>query len=544
MQGLGVFVDGFHDSNIALSDDKGTIIKAAAEERLSRVIQDGNTPFQCFQWVNEAQLNPNYFVTPGCSLQESIEVFRNCGKPTDSVVIFNNLRESKLKKLGLDRKERIFVPHLLSHASSAFFCSRFDEAYVFIADGGNVWDPWTCALYHGKGTKLTCIDIGKNEFTDLYMFATALLGFKPNRHEGKLTGLASYQEENLQLREKFAEFRAHYLDSGLTLSSKYLSWKDIYTNPHLEVNYESINEISKSLPPFTREQIAYEAQYITEKDAIEYLKKHLPNFDLPICLAGGLFNNIKLNLAILTTGFPQIYIHPAMGDVGLSVGCLAYANSLEGNRNYLENVCLGPSFSDDEIIRAFIRQNLDYERVENVEEYIAQCIVEGKIIGRMNGKLEYGPRALGNRSILCNAQNSDQIKRLNDSLKRDEFMPFAPAILEEQFKECVKNWQVIQNPSLWMTIACESTQVFKDFAPELVHVDNTIRPQCVSKRLYPSFYRIIEVYYEKTGIPAILNTSFNMHGEPIVCSPEDAILTFIKAKLDVLVIQNYVVKGK
>jgi carbamoyltransferase len=544
MTTLGLFLDGFHDSNVAISDDQGYIEKAAAEERFSRTIQDGGAPNLSYQWIKKQSGTATQVVIPGQSLEESSRILSDFGRSTELANALFNKRERKLKELDADRLDRQYIPHLLAHAASAFFCSNFDEAYVLVADGGNVWEPWTVALYHGDGNQLRCINLGDDELTDLYMFATALLGFKPNRHEGKLTGLAAHQDENLSLRLKFQELRHRYKISGQTLASQYLRWKDIETTPLLNVDNEVIKNISRSFPSCTREQVAYEAQFITEQEVIGYLKTHLPNFNLPICTSGGLFANIKLNKTILDMGFPRIYIHPAMGDAGLSVGSLAYVNSLEGKRFFLDNVFLGPSYTDYEIKLALNKYQLDYHVETNVEKFIAQCFAEGKLVGRMSGNLEYGPRALGNRSILCSAQNKEQIERLNNNLRRDEFMPFAPAILAEHFDECVTNSEAMREPSLWMTIACDATSTFINYVPALVHVDNTIRPQCVSKELFPEFHSVIEEYYDMTGIPTILNTSFNMHGEPIVCSPDHAISTFLRAKLDVLVIQNYVIIRK
>lgn len=541
MTGLGIFFDGFHDSNVSFMNDHGCIEKAVAEERFTRNIQDGNTPIQSFRWIQNQGQSFDYCVIPGLSFDESIKQINDQAQSADLVRIFANFREKKIRALGLEHLDRVYVPHLQAHASSAFFCSNFDEAYILVADGGNIWDPWTCALYHGKGKLLSCIDAGDYEFTDLYMFATALLGFKPNRHEGKLTGLASYHEENLLLREKFCELRYQFRLSKKTLASQYLKWKDVASKPRLVVDQNKIQQISGPFPDYNREQVAYEAQLLTEQEVVQYLKKHLPTFDLPICVAGGLFANIKLNKTLLDIGFPNIYIHPAMGDAGLSVGGLSFVGSTKGQRNFLKNVCLGPSYSDDDIVQALQKFKLNYVWQENIEGFIAQRLVDGKLVGRMDGPLEYGPRALGNRSILCNAQNRKQIELLNGNLKRDEFMPFAPSVLEEHFEECVVNGNIMKEPSQWMTIACDATQTFKNYAPALVHVDNTIRPQCVSKELYPTFHKILSEYYNITGVPVVLNTSFNMHGEPIICSPENAIETFIMAKIDILTIGNYVV---
>jgi carbamoyltransferase len=373
------------------------------------------------------------------------------------------------------------------------------------------------------------------------MFGTALLGFKPNRHEGKLTGLAAHNQTNLKLRTLLLELREKTYKLNKSLSSGFIRWKNVYTDPKLIVDQTTLKHLQSDFLEFSREEIAYEIQYITENDIVNYLGEHLSDFGLPICVAGGLFANIKINKRLLDEGFPNIYIHPAMGDIGTAVGALSYVQAIEDQRQSLLNVCIGPSYTTTQIESTLKKYNLDFKFIRDVERLIAVELAKGNTIARMAGPLEYGPRALGNRSILSSAQNYSQIETLNHKLRRNDFMPFAPAILGEQFEDCVENSERVRVPSLWMTVACNATSTFMNYAPFLVHVDDTIRPQCVDKDIYPSFHTILEEYYQLTGIPCILNTSFNMHGEPIVCSPCDAISTFIKAKIDILVIDNFVV---
>lgn len=230
-----------------------------------------------------------------------------------------------------------------------------------------------------------------------------------------------------------------------------------------------------------------------------------------------------------------------MGDGGLAVGALL--SYLKPRPFKLGGIYYGPDVKDQEIKQVLDKSGLKYKKIKEIEKNLAKLLSKGRIIARFNGRMEFGPRALGNRSVLCETTNKKTADLLNKRLKRTEFMPFAPVTLSKYASRCYKNTKTANYTSKFMTICFECTDYMKKTSPAVVHVDGTARPQILSKEDNPSFYKILHEYNRITGIPSLINTSFNLHGEPIVCTPYDAINTFKQAKLDYLAISNYLVKN-
>jgi carbamoyltransferase len=296
---------------------------------------------------------------------------------------------------------------------------------------------------------------------------------------------------------------------------------------------------------FSREDIAFAVQYITEREVIKLLEDFQDNYlGKNIALAGGVFSNVNLNKKIKDLGFKNIFIHPAMGDDGTSLGsALFYLNKTKGlNPFELENVYFGLGYSNKEIKMQLDKHKLKYELIDNIELQIAEKLAKGKTVARFNGRMEYGPRALGNRSILCQVTDSSVISWLNKKLNRDNFMPFAPTTLFKYANKCYKDVKGAEYTAKFMTTSFDCTEWMKKNCLGAVHVDGTARPQLLNKEDNPSFYRMVDEYRKITGIPSIINTSFNMHGEPIVCTPQDAIKSFRLGKLDYMAIGNCLVK--
>jgi carbamoyltransferase len=207
----------------------------------------------------------------------------------------------------------------------------------------------------------------------------------------------------------------------------------------------------------------------------------------------------------------------------------------------MDNVYFGPDYSEADCQAVLQNEGLHYERVENIEERVAELLADHRIVGRFHGRMEYGPRALGNRSILYPAQDPHVNQWLNQQLRRTEFMPFAPACLASAAPRLFHQFSGCEKTAEFMTITFDCTDEMKRLCPAAVHVDGTARPQLVSERTNASFFRILQGYHERTGIPAIINTSFNMHEEPIVCSPADAVRAFVEGRLDYLALENFLV---
>jgi carbamoyltransferase len=253
--------------------------------------------------------------------------------------------------------------------------------------------------------------------------------------------------------------------------------------------------------------------------------------------------NVKLNQRLKEiAGVETIFIHPNMGDGGCGTG--AALLEFEGDQHLkqpLKDVYLGPSYTADEIAEALQRASLPFDRYTPIEPKIAGLIAAGHVVARFNGRMEYGPRALGNRSILYHAKEPEVNQWLNQRLGRTEFMPFAPATLSDARHECYKNVDGGEYAAQFMTLTFDCTEDMKRTSPAAVHVDGTARPQLVTETSNPSFHAILTEYRKLTGIPSVINTSFNMHEEPIVCSPDDAIRAFLQGNLDYLAIGDFLV---
>ncbi|MFQ6061390.1 MAG: carbamoyltransferase C-terminal domain-containing protein, partial [Thermoplasmata archaeon] len=260
----------------------------------------------------------------------------------------------------------------------------------------------------------------------------------------------------------------------------------------------------------------------------------------------------KLNQRILELPcVDNIYVHPNMTDGGLATGAALYAyhNHLIrcGNPcepSYLNTVYLGPAYNNRKIEAALRKLNVKYEKVKCTEDYVARALHSKKIVAHFFGRMEYGPRALGNRSILASPVDRNVNRMLNERLGRTEFMPFAPSILEDYADSCLAGWRYDHFASRFMTVTYNVTDYLVRLAPAVVHVDRTVRPHIVRRDDNPRFYSIIRRYFQLSAVPLVINTSFNMHGEPIVCTPEDAVRAYTRGAVDAMAIGDYWVDGE
>ena len=528
-----------HDSNIAVLDGQGSIKLAINEERLTRTKKEGRFPYYTLDLVDDKTGN---FIIATNSLNEAISQLSS-----QIIIVDSNIAFLKRLKFYDDELGNIVghVGHHESHAASAYYTSGFNEATVITMDGGSLFEPWCTTIYEGKQSKLHLVDRSSVCFTDYYFFSTALLGFKPNRHEGKITGLAAHGKVNHQIVDFFENNR----QSRQSLASKIVRWENFdqkHHTPRLIVNKRLIKQYRDKFEHISDQDVAATVQQYTEDLVTEYIQKNIEHISCKnICLAGGLFGNVKLNQKIKELGFRNIFIHPAMGDEGLALGAvLAYLGQTgQTTPRRLENVFLGLSYSNDNIKETLERNSLDYCVMEKPEETIAHLLAQGNVVARFDGKMEYGPRALGNRSILYQTTDVSVNDWLNKKLKRTEFMPFAPATLVEYASDYYCDIEGADYTAQFMTITFDCTNLMKKVSPGVVHIDGTARPQLVTQDGNPSFHKIISEYHKITGIPSVINTSFNNHGEPIVCSPQDAVNSFLNGKLDYLAIGDFLVEG-
>jgi len=431
---------------------------------------------------------------------------------------------SGLKQYGLEGRLRRFHHHD-THAANAYYASGFESSLVVTLDG---YGSGCCGgVYLGDKQGLRPLHRFRfpNSLGHFYEQVTSGLGFKPSRHEGKIVGLAAYGNAE-HLRRVLLE-RFECIDGDIRIRAGLNGY------------------FSRALATrFAKRDVAAAYQRVLEEVAcktIEYWQKRtgLTN----VAMSGGVNANVKLNQRVREIpGVENVFIYPNMGDGGCATGAamLAFGHD-KVVRGPLENVYYGPDYSDSEIRRVLDSAGLRYEWCDNIEDSIGDLLSQDAIVGRFNGRMEYGPRALGNRSVLYPAKDPEVNQWLNKQLGRTEFMPFAPAALMESGHRLFKNLIGCEKTAEFMTVTFDCTEEMKQLCPAAVHVDGTARPQLVSEQSNRSFYRIIKAYESRTGTPSVINTSFNMHEEPIVGSPEDAVRAFLLGNIDYLAAGSFLV---
>jgi carbamoyltransferase len=431
-----------------------------------------------------------------------------------------------------------FINHHFAHACSAYFTSGFDDATVITKDGAG--DNHCSHVYEVRGgrfRRLWQVD-SFDSVGNYYAYVTHLCGFKAQKHEGKITGLAAYGEPTyLDVLRKFVAYR----DGSTANTGQVFYWA-------------AVKALQKALPnPFSKEDLAASVQKLLEEVCCAYVSHWVERTGCRnVALAGGVFANVKLNQYVHELEHvDSVFIHPGMGDEGLAVGA-ALALAAQHNAGSgpelrsaaLDDVYFGPGFGEKQIAEEIERQGLEAEYVADMESRIAGLLAQGRVVARFDGRLEYGPRALGNRSVLYQPTDPTVNDWLNKKLRRTEFMPFAPVTLEGYADQCYEGMDGARYPAQFMTITFDCTKWMKENCPAVVHVDGTARPQTINERTNPSYYRIVDEYRKLTGLPSIINTSFNMHEEPIVCTPYDAIRGFIDGGLDYLAMGHFLLENK
>jgi carbamoyltransferase len=436
------------------------------------------------------------------------------------------------------RAPATFYDHHLCHATSAYYTGGVDEALVVTLDGGG--DGLSGTVYVGRAgrlTRLAAVD-SFNSLGNFYSYVTAVCGFRAEKDEGKITGLAALG------RPVYADRLAEFLEAN--------SRGDIrYRVPMYHTS--AVRKIREALPAgFEPADLAASVQVILERVGADFIRHWLRKTGLrKLVVAGGVFANVKFNQrAHELDEVDEIIIHPAMDDSGLSVGsalaALASSGAVPAEQlgGRLADVYLGPDFSDAETRKALDAAGVEAERAPDIHATIAERLAAGEVVARFVGRMEYGPRALGCRSIMYQTSDPSVNDWLNEDLRRTEFMPFAPATLAEHADACYVGLGGARDSARFMTVTFSCTPRMTEQSPGVVHVDGTARPQVVDRATAPDFHAILSRYHGLTGVPSILNTSFNMHEEPIVCTPADALRAFTMANLDWLALGDYMVRGR
>ncbi len=429
-----------------------------------------------------------------------------------------------------------FIDHHLCHAASAYYTQKENNGIAITLDASG--EGYCSRVYKCEDGKMQLLNSLPCYHSPAYYYAyiTKIAEFTPLRHEGKITGLAAFgsSKETLPILKQMIDFDA---ETGQIKNSG-------------GYHIKAIKTLKKNLQKFSREDISAGVQDLVEDIVTKYvahqIKKYF-NQKENVFLAGGLFANVKLNQRIKELDcVKNIYIFPNMGDGGVNAGaalCSFFSKNNSAKRHDFNSVYFAKKYTSDEIKEAVENSGLQFVFSENITELSVEKILEKKVVGRFNEAMEYGPRALCNRSIIYSASDKSVNQWLNNRLKRTEFMPFAPVVRDVDFKDYfIADYDDLR-AFQFMTITCHVTEKCIQEAPAIVHVDNTARPQLVTKEINPSMYDILTHYKEKTGVGVLVNTSFNMHEEPIVNTPKEAIETFLSGKLDVLSIGNYLIEN-
>ena len=445
----------------------------------------------------------------------------------------NNL--DSIRSLG--RPMKIYAHHH-SHAATAYYGSGWDDCLVMTADGWGEDGSHTFYLGRPGNTPDDCLVFQSSSPTIdsmgyFYGSITKALGFTPHRHEGKVLGLAAYCQDP----ESYPVIRS-MVDADVE-RGKFVGHMErgLYM-PH----YNNLKLLALA-QRHSREDLSASAQKSLEEVVCELVRSR-GDQARRLAVAGGIFANVKLNQRLLELeNVEEIYVFPNMGDGGLSVGAawLAYQECTNDRPRAPRTMYLGQEASNEEIGQVLQEGGLNYQLCNDIHGRIADLLADSHVVARFAGRMEFGPRALGHRSILYKATEPSVNEWLNKRLERSEFMPFAPATLAEQADEYFMRMNGSAGSAEFMTVTMDCTRKMRDEAPAAVHVDGTARPQIVRSDRHPDLHAILTNYRERTGLSNIINTSFNMHEEPIVCTADDAVRAFLAGGLPYLAIGDFLV---
>lgn len=577
----------YHDSAAVLLKD-GEIVGAVQEERFSRKKHDDSFPRQSIQWLlkefNVAHSDIEacvYYEKPFVTFERLIEThlayapfgFKSFIASVPLWIKGKLFLEKDLKKelssLGLKEVPLKYSEHHLSHAASAFYPSPFEKAVILCTDGVGEWATTTIWL----GDKDSLINKGEIHFPHslglLYSSVTAYLGFKVNSGEYKVMGLAPYGRpvyKELMLKNLI---QLHE-DGSYSLNMKYFAYgyKLKMFSPEMEKLFGREARKPETQMDDFHMNIAASLQQLLEEALLHVVKGLHKKFGHEnLCLAGGVALNCVANSRLLNeSGFKNIWVQPASGDAGGALGgALAFWHLGKNQSRSIQvpdaqkGSLLGPEFSDTEIESFLIEKKIPYQKppADEVYELTSGHLENQKVVGWFQGKMEYGPRALGNRSILGDARVLDLQKTMNLKIKyRESFRPFAPIVLAEDTSE-IFDWS-ISSPYMLFTaqvnekylipesemdqkkFGIERLNVVRSKFPAITHVDNSARLQTVSVEQNPGLHKLLSTFKKRNASPVLVNTSFNVRGEPIVCTPEDAYRCFRRTEIDVLVLGSFI----
>ena len=544
------------NSNLAYFEDD-RLLFAAAEERLTRRKFQEGFPTRCMEYVQRhfgvdatsADIfvagNPSHFLARMPALLPSGEhdffgaahklylTLQDSLPRSTALTALTGAVSGQALRLKLGRDVH-FVDHHTAHGYSAYITSGWDEAVTISAD--NMGDGYASKVFDCSGGK--CKELYGSSAVkspgQFYGEITQYLGFHCLM-AGKVTGLAAY-----------GDWRRAY-----PIISKLFSLSDDGTDFEVYPLWlrGKRRGLFAELARFSPAEISAATQKRFEDVMVGYVKRAVEiTGQRKVAMAGGIFGNVKLNQRIMELDcVDEIFVHPAMSDQGIAVGAaMGYLASQPGSTlrpHRLDHVFLGPDYPEEQMGLALEREGLEFTRPKDLESEVVDIMLQNRAVARYSGAVEYGPRALGHRSILYRPDDPAVNDWLNRRLMRSEFMPFAPVTLDEHAHECYDQVEKGRYSAQFMTVCYDCTDAMKKSSPGVVHIDGTARPQLIREVTDPGYYRIVKIFHERTGIPSIINTSFNMHGEPIVCTPEDAVRAFVNGTLDYMAMGPFLVKN-
>ena len=576
----------YHDSAACVIKD-GEIIAAAQEERFTRKKHDQNFPSNAIKYcLSEAGINSSdleivaFYDKPFLKFERILETYLAFApKGLSSFLkaiplwIKKKLWIKELIKEELNYSGTILFPeHHASHAASAFYASPYQDAAFLTMDGVGEWATTSYGIGNGNKMEMLADIKFPHSLGLLYSAITYYTGFRVNSGEYKVMGLAPYGEPKykdliynhlIHVKEdgSFIMDMSYFNYSvGLTMTNQ--KFDDLFGGPPREPESELTQkemDIARSVQEVTEEIVMKMAKHVRKTTKKKYL-----------CLAGGVALNCVSNGKLLRSGlFDDIYIQPAAGDAGGALGCALIAwyqhlgneRNADGKNDFMKGAYLGPEFSNDEIKEYLDKKGYSYQKLEDKDlpEHIADLIADQKVIGWFQGRMEFGPRALGGRTIIGDSRSAETQKTINLKIKyRESFRPFAPSVREENISEYFD----IDRPSPYMLLVADvhkdkqlkmtkeqegyfglkKLNIARSEIPAVTHVDYSARIQSVSKQTNPRYHEMLTKFNEKYGCAVVVNTSFNVRGEPIVCTPKDAYLCFMRTEMDYLILNNYLLK--
>jgi carbamoyltransferase len=554
---LGINYSQMHDSSASIVRDS-ELLFAVAEERISRLKHDARFPQlaiqACLQFagVGAQQLDEVCFgwQTAGPVFHHDLKMYALGQWPVTYLNVLNSTRhflsmwhqqsgaKAFARKFGAVKARMRFVDHHLAHAISAYAYSGFDDSAIVIMDGRGAWEA--TSIWHGQNGRIEHVLTipFPNSIGGFYSAFTEYLGFVPNSDEWKVMGLAPYGKPGVNLDAFIDPEASPYLvhtkrlHGGKTgISSGIAAILGAPREPETEIDDRHKN-------------IAYAVQDYCERAMMSVVRMALAKTkSRNLCLAGGVALNSKANGKILASGIVEnIFVQPAASDDGVALGAALAPYLDRGGRlpnRAMRHAYLGPAFDDDAIETALKTYKLRYARVSDPAVAAAELLAQGKILGWFQGRMEFGPRALGSRSILADPRDPDMTAKVNNAVKfREWWRPFAPSMKKEAAADFVES--VTDSPFMIVTAQVRAEK--RSVIPAVTHVDGSARPQTVEKEVNPLYWRLIDDFGKRTGVPVVVNTSFNLRGEAIVHTPTDAVRTFFSSGMDALVIGSFLIE--